>query len=267
MIARCLTEPRYLESLIVKQRDPAILLELRRMRLFGAFISKVQHNHLWDNFPATRKLMQQFGIEFDLFLAYRMENLNHRPHRIHRDAKITRFVRFLDRTLTRSRYRRFSLLADVFRHERNIWELSSEKCSSVSASENKEGNTSLHRDLAAMNWPTFRELIPSFRGHFRLEQFGHDPLRTIATLRATTSSLNRGRRSSFTLGYWKLTDSHPSVLKLDAYQGAILSKINGTRRIREIIGRVRTGVLRKAAPLQFRGFFEQAKAAGLISLS
>lgn len=266
MIARCLTEPRYLESLISKQRDPAILLELRRMRLFGAFISKVQHNHLWDSFPATRQLMQRFGIEFDLFLAYRMENLNDRPHRIHREAKITRFVRFLDRTLTRSRYRRFSLLADVFRHERNIWELSSEKCWSLSPNDNKEGNTSPDRDLGAMKWPTFRELIPDFRGHFRLEQFGHNPLRTIASLRATPSSPTRRRRSSFTLAYWKLTDSHPSVLKLDVYQGAILSNINGTRRIREIIERVRTGELRQAAPLQFRGFFEQAKEAGLISL-
>jgi len=88
IVARCLLEPGYLERF---ERDPRAevahldldesarhelsSLDCRRVRRFGGFISKVQHNDLWDSFPYTRALLKLYGAELDTFAAYRGQHL------------------------------------------------------------------------------------------------------------------------------------------------------------------------------------------------
>src|SRR6266550_4698035 len=106
IVARCLLEPYYLERF---ERDPRAevahleldeplrqelsSLDCQRVRRFGGFISKVQHNDLWDQFPYTRALLKFYGAELDTFAAYRGQHLSlGRAGRPSRETKIRSFL-------------------------------------------------------------------------------------------------------------------------------------------------------------------------------
>jgi hypothetical protein len=267
LVARCLMEPQHLDSLIAAQKNPAALRELKRLRLFGAFISKVQHNNLWDAFPGTTRLMQYLGIELRLFAAYRAKHFTGKLPKLHREDKVRLFVHFLEETLPTKRYRKFWVLADVFRHEKNLWELSVETPLSVPLEEGDEDVASQSERFSTMKWNAFQRLAPRWEGSFRVERFDCNPVRLVEKLRRSLENHSFPRRGTYALGYWRSMRGIAQVLRLDTYQGAILSRINGKRRVRTIIADVRGGGLRMASPLQFRSFFEEAAGARFISLS
>ena len=50
-------------------------LDRERLLLFGGFVSKVQHNYLWDQIPETLRLLQASQLELPFFAQFRAELL------------------------------------------------------------------------------------------------------------------------------------------------------------------------------------------------
>src|SRR5947199_10036579 len=89
IIARCLLDPSFLASL---HQNPAETLEsygleesvrqqiesadFDKIQRFSGFISKIQHNHLWESFPTTRQLLRFYELELEIFTAYRPYQLS-----------------------------------------------------------------------------------------------------------------------------------------------------------------------------------------------
>lgn len=69
---------------------------LQSLRLFSAFIAKVQHNYLWNDFPLTLTSIRKSGIELDIFGAYlpiHQQNRKIKPA-LGMEEKKNRFVNF-----------------------------------------------------------------------------------------------------------------------------------------------------------------------------
>src|SRR6266849_7534536 len=108
ILARCLTEPMFLDSLIA-DRDAALKVysldaetraefdrtDFRQIRQFSGFIGKVQHNYLWDFFPATRRLLRHYKLETNVFAEYRPIQLSPEVRSLDRREKTARFFVYL----------------------------------------------------------------------------------------------------------------------------------------------------------------------------
>lgn len=79
VFAKAILDVRFLEKLTEEKTIPgaeektAVPLpaeSIRSLRLFSAFIAKVQHNYLWNDFPLTLTTIRRLGIELEIFGAY-----------------------------------------------------------------------------------------------------------------------------------------------------------------------------------------------------
>lgn len=251
-IARCLMDPRYLESLREASQGTVDPSDLERLRLFGGFITKIQHNDLWEHFPTTRRLLHDFGLELPFFADYRAASFAAGQSKLEPRQKVGAFAGFLEnQILSRPAWRCPGLL-EVLRHERHLWELSFETTT--------ERVADCVKQLESLQWKRFLNLIPIFPNPFRMAAFDRDPTAFAAT------PGNGGRRSRrVVLGYRKMPDGSRRVLTLDRISAAILSAVNGRRQVRTVIARAREAGLRAAQPRQFRNFLEQAAQAEIIA--
>jgi len=140
VIARCLLEPGYLDrlrdgldaELDLLRVDDATRAELARLdvaqvRRFSGLISKVQHNDTWEQFPLTRALLKFYGMELEVFAAYRDRHLSLLGRgRLTREAKTFSFVSFLGDYLANSATDACPGLIDLLVHERSTWEVALE---------------------------------------------------------------------------------------------------------------------------------------------
>ena len=120
LVARCLTDPSYLEGL---KAGPAGMMphpDLERLRLFSGFICKVQHNDLCDDLPGTRQLMHRYRIELGVFCDYRVVLAGRNGNKMRREEKIREFAGFLEDRIRTGRHPDCPGLLEVLRHERNL---------------------------------------------------------------------------------------------------------------------------------------------------
>lgn len=136
-VARCLLDPGYLDRLARNPHDEIAALpvstgtrtaiaglDFERVRLFAGFISKVQHNDLWDDFPCTRSLLRYYRVELATFADYRAHHLElARAGKPTRAAKTEAFLDFLESRLRRPVGPEYPGLLDVLTHERLHWEV------------------------------------------------------------------------------------------------------------------------------------------------
>jgi hypothetical protein len=134
ILARCLTEPPFLDRLIADQESALVEysldsktlaafagVDLGRLRRFSGFIGKVQHNYLWDHFPATRLLLQRYHVEIEAFAEYRAIQLSPQLRAERPSEKIRRFATYLSSYARRCP--NFAGLSTVIGFERACWEL------------------------------------------------------------------------------------------------------------------------------------------------
>ncbi|HEY7335216.1 MAG TPA: hypothetical protein VH639_10050 [Bryobacteraceae bacterium] len=251
-MARCLMEPSYLESLRAAPENPLDPRSLERLRLFGGFITKIQHNDLWEQFPATRRLLHDCGLELPFFADYRAEILSVGRPKLPPREKARDFAEFLAKWLVSRSKQSHARLLDVLRHERQLFELSFEV--------GRNSDTPLVTQYGSLDWKSFLRLIPVFPYPFRMAAFDRDP-----TVLAVAPTESRTRRAGpVVLGYSKMPDGSRRVLTLDRIGAAILAAVNGRRQVRAAIARARACGLGAALPRQFRDFFEQAAQAEII---
>ena len=269
LIARCLMQPGHLQLLLASSSPPFERSELERLRLFGGLITKVQHNDLWDDFPATRQLLARAGIELAFFAEYRLRRLAPGGPKPSRESKYRRFGAFLEDYLREKPCSETAGLKEVFRHEWNVWQVSGRACSAMETGDGAgtAGTPIPTDDLLSLSWTEVRRMIPRFNGCFLVARFSVDPVRVIATLDRRRAKLPRVPRTRpVTLGYWNDGRGDCRVLLLASNEAAVLSHIDGKRTVGTVVFRARRGGLRFSAPREFKDFFSEGAASGLVTL-
>jgi len=253
LIARCLTDPCFLESAIEDPatvsshlnetlRAAAMQMDFQKLWRFSGFIGKVQHNYLWEHFPMTRKLLWKLSIEHDVFGKYRKVQLSPSHGMLDRPSKVRCFAEFLDGYTAGAKD---LPLRSVFLHERIVWELRTAGDGPVS----QAGESETIRTYAE-----FARRVPAIASNVRVASFVYDPLRAAPNM----------RRKRTTLAYAKDGDGKVRVLIPDALSAVVLSAVDGGLSVRSLVARIRGTGFREIPPSAFRSFFEQAAGAGLI---
>ena len=270
ILARLLLEPTFLAAMRADAAaalrdypaDDRLLAELagtdlERIRLFSGFIGKVQHNDLWDLFPASRHLLRYHGLELEAFAEYRRIQLSASRDASDRAARIRSFLDFLEPYVA---VRKPPALAEVLRHERALWEVRT-------AMEDSADARALDASGSALPWRDMLARVPRVLGPLRIHPFPCDPARLAAAVCAGRYHGRAPRRRSQILAYWG--DRHTArlrVLRLDALTAMVLSQTDGRRTMRAVIGAARRRGLSEAPPRAFRPFFADAVRCGLIHL-
>jgi hypothetical protein len=273
ILARCLAEPPFLDALIT-DRDTVLAnysldantraafarTDLRRLRRFSGFIGKVQHNHLWEHFPATRLLLQRYRVEIDVFADYRATQLSPELRAEEPAGKIRRFATYLSRYAAKRR--ELAGLTAAVEFERACWELRQ----SIAAADDRLDCGPPVENPAGLSWSAFQHQTPVPIGPLRIESFDCDPSRLVASiLDGTFTTCPRPRKRLYVLQLDPQT-SLLEVMAVEELTALMLSAIDGRRSVRSIISAIRRRALAATPPLAFRAFFEQAAAAKMIRI-
>jgi hypothetical protein len=265
ILARCLVDPEYLEALA---QDPAgrvahlglddatraelAGLDWSRVRAFGGFITKVQHNDLWPVLPYTRALLKAHRREIAVFTAYRPTYLRLRAAGARQEAKIHSFLSFLAES---PEVAACPGLLDVAHHEYTRWLA--------------EGTRARSRETAdpgyglAMTGEAARStarLVPFVRGWLLTVSFAVDPEATIAAINRGTP-LDGGAPAARWLGYWiRPTEDRIRLLELDATTVRVLDAVDGSRDVASV-------ARRSGARIRIvRDVLSAAQAQGVVGL-
>ena len=267
LVARCLTDPVFLEAAVQDTemalagipesvRREAEGLDFRKLWRFSGFIGKVQHNYLWEQFPATRRLLWRRGIEHTVFGQYRKQQLDpiHAP--ADRPGRIAKFVSFFSDYLLESRD---ELARTVFTHERILWELRSRRSDDMRT---RAGSPS----AGDLNWRDLQRLVPGLSANVHVARFAHSPEQAIACVLKGDDPIVRVRRKRIALIY-RLDDAREvRISEVDAVSAALLTAVRGTETVQQLIARIRRAGLQDLPPRAFRGVFEEAARAGILQL-
>lgn len=274
ILARCLTDAAFLEhlerntsaALKSYNLDPKtyaefVKLDLGRMRNLAGQITKVQNNGLWEHFLHTRMLLRHYGIEFEVFVAYRDSHAQNRKNRLAQKQQFDHFSAFLLNYIGSQEPSRYPALRDILVHERTTWQMRL----SYGADEVRTLNPP-EIDFSSLSYSRFRKFVPAIIGSFQVEEFNYDPLEV--TLLLTQGEfdhqrLTPGRRW---FGYWADGATRRlRVLALDPAIAALLAQVNGERSVRTIVRRAMRGAPSPVPPSEFQQFFERAFQEGLLT--
>jgi hypothetical protein len=267
ILARCLTEPSFL-ALLIADRDTALdgysldpetladfaRTDLERIRQFSGFIGKVQHNYLWDWFPATRKLLHRYAIEIEFFSEYRAIQLAGELRSLTQSEKIRRFADYL--ALYTDNKPEFNALAALLRYEYACWELHD----SITTG----SGTKTAQDAGPLSWAEFQELTPEKTMPTIIESFDCNPVQLVAqVLDGEFVQHHREENRWFVFQLNPLT-MNVRLSEVEALPALLLFCIDGQRRVRSVIAAARRRGLASIPPKAFRSFLEGAAAAGFI---
>jgi hypothetical protein len=267
IVSRCLVDPPFLEFMMADLDraiapyglDPRLLpqirtLDLRRMKMFSGFIGKVQHNHLWDILPATRRLLELYGVELEVFGSFRSIQLSTRAQS--RAAQLENFVGFV------SRYAKprpqFAALDCAARYEHLAWTLGTR---AGDAGKARQPRPSAAADCS---WSAFQKLIPVPSGCYSIGRFGCDPGQLVTGILDGSFTDYREANPKLFLFQAEAAGSGIRCFEIDELTALILSLIDGRRTVRSVISAARARTISAAKPRSFREFFGEAVSAGLI---
>lgn len=266
ILARCLLDSAFLQLLA---HDPTAALEgyildarthadflglnIDKVRNFAGFITKVQHNYLWESFRYMRALLRLYKIEIEVFAAYLPIHQRIRADgRVSKNQKIESFLAFLLAYLDSQEGSRYPGLRDILLHESMLWEIGI-------ALRSYQSPTPLSDELAIVSLRPrqFGSVVPMVRGELRVGHFMYDPRQIIAYLTQGHLALHQLPAQRRCLSYWadSATDQL-RILELDDISAALLSQVDGCRSIRTIIRQVTQDVHGRLPLTQFWPFFK-----------
>ncbi|MEU8547243.1 hypothetical protein AB0C81_09635 [Streptomyces roseoverticillatus] len=280
VVARCLLDPGYLDRLA---RDPhgelAALpageetrlaigtLDVGRVRLFAGFVTKVQHNDLWDTFPLTRALLRHYGTEIETFADYRAHYVELcRAGKPSRAEKATRFLTFLESRLRAAARTDCPGLLDVLIHERLQWEVTQEVLGR--GHRFSDQGRSVHHDVreAALSDSPDQCAVAAC-DVLRVAALDHDPTEIAARLQDGGSALAHLAPKVLCFCYWgRKSEQTVSVLTVDAATAAVLSAVDGHRTVDDVLDESRD-VLPEADRTHLARVLDGAVQQGLVRLT
>jgi hypothetical protein len=268
VVARCLMDPDFLDSLRSNPRaalksyelDPhavsqIVAADLNKIRWFAGFISKIQHNHLWQLFPATRALLAYYKIELDVFAAYRGIQLSPEVRQSDRDGRIAHFLEFVKDYGSR---KGFPALRVAAIHEQNLWELGK-------IAYQKRHLAPIH-SLSSLSWSDLLRLIPRPNPTLRVISFPSDPGKLVECICAGHFQGKLPRRSVHWIAYVKdPRTARVRFLELNVFSTLMLSRMDGRHTIKSIM--VGLGKdLREVPQAGLTNFIRLSQECGVISL-
>jgi hypothetical protein len=236
-------------------RAQLLAADLEQIRRFSGFISKVQHNHLWRLFPATRFLLAYYKIELEIFAAFRALQLSPEACNRDRNGRITHFLNFLK---DYAQSHRFSGLRETVVHEQNIWELESMA--------DAKGAAATVSNSSPATWRDFLRLIPRPNPTLRIVSFQFDPGKLVESIARGQFRGRLPRHKLHVMAYLKdPRTGGPRVLELNLFSTLFFSHIDGKRSIASVIA-ASGKQLPKIPRLELAGFFKTCEECGVISL-
>ncbi len=272
LVARCLLDPGYVDRLAAAERTESAALshgeqvcgvagelDVGRVRLFGGFISKVQHNDVWSQFPVTCSLLRLCGAELEVFADYRARHLELiRRGKPTPALKTVALLDFLEERIRGSAGINCPGLLDVLTHERLQWEVAQsleQHCPSGTTpapgpirTDGLDGRVVLARDI------------------LRVAALAHDPVQIASCLHdgghqlcelepKATCFCYSGRSSTETV----------SVVEVDTFTAAVLASVDGVRSVSHVLDEAQ--ILLPEAPRTVVGrVLEGAVDRGLVQL-
>lgn len=279
IIARCLVEPAFLDAL---RSNPAAALagydldrqtraefaalDLKRVRLFSGFICRVQHNHLWQWFFATRTLMANSGIDLEVFSRYRSVQRTSEWAALSRNDRVRSFVSFVRNLVPTLEQEGLSCrgLIEVLDHEFLSWEVSNEVA--IAAEVRPNLPKSVHLSLSELSWSQAQRLVPQVTRPYRVQTFQTDPIQLVRELTSNNDTNAPPADSQKTLLYWPCRDGI-RIVELEPLAAHLLQHCNGRRSVRTVIDRLRCAGLGEIAPRAMWSLFEDAVSLELVALS
>jgi hypothetical protein len=270
LIARCLLDADFLRdanadpvnalaarNLTTEAAAELEALDLARVRQFAGFITKVQHNHLWELTPYTRALLKHYGIEIETFAAYHGRHLELRERGASRSEKDEAFFAFLDE-LAASRDD-VPGLRDILRHERIVLELQRLRRGLQEGGPGTAGEPRSER---------FAACVPSVRGVLRIAAFDCDPLAIAATVSRGALDSDGVSARPVTLAYSAQSHARePAILEVDDLTAALLGAVDGRRSVRAVVARVAGRSAPDELVARVRPILDAAIDAGVLTLS
>jgi hypothetical protein len=275
-VARALVDPGFLDDSLAAgsaaartiARAPLERRDLGRLKQLAGFITRVQHNFLWEAFPWTIRGLQYYGASLDTFTEYAATAQRLRRAGASQEEKIRAFTTFLEQRLESATALCCPGLTDIVRHERAIWTLRAFRSRHTRGRRPSKANSSGVRTSAG-----FGRLVPEPARPFIVTSLRHDPLRLIARLRRNTTRRPpivsaRALRPLQDVLY-SLDDASTEVTRaaIDAVSAVLLCEIDGRRSVTEILRRAarRSGLRISAATA--RTVYELFTDRGIIYLS
>jgi hypothetical protein len=242
--------------------------DLRRLKQFAGFITRVQHNFLWEAFPWTIRGLQYYGASLDTFTAYAATAQRLRRAGASQDDKINAFTAFLEQRLESATDLCCPGMSDIVRHERAIWTLRASRSRHARGTRRPEARSSAVRASSG-----FGRLAPAPARPFVVTSLQHDPLALIARL-ARNSARRQPIVSTRTLPpvqdvLYSLDDASNRVTRaaIDAASAVLLCEIDGRRSVAAILRRAarRSGI--RISTGTARTVFELFADRGILYLS
>src|SRR5579871_683350 len=152
ILARCLLDARFCNRLIInpssvlrpfgldaRAHADFLAIDLDRIRRLSGQITKVQLNGLWQWFLSTRLLIKHYGIESDVFTAFREIHQNCRSNASsNRVEQTSRFLVFLNDFIDQRGERAYPGLRDVLGHEECVWNVNRSLSQNAPLSESRK---------------------------------------------------------------------------------------------------------------------------------
>lgn len=131
VLAKAISNVGYIRTLEGSQDENAALIgtlsngrtqyDLEGITKFSAFISKVQHNFLWYDYPVSFGLLHKHALEIDVFTAYLPSyQENKKNTSLNRNEKIERFITFLKTFLSSKKSKKHQTILYAVEHEDSI---------------------------------------------------------------------------------------------------------------------------------------------------
>jgi hypothetical protein len=269
ILARCMLDAEFLGAVSAdpegalegydldeRSRVDFARLDFGRVRQFAGFVTKVQHNHLWESIPFTRALLKHYGLEIEAFAAYHGTHLRLRAEGASRQEKNDSFLDFLDRYAADMAK---PGLRDILRHER----LELEVRQAAAALDGAEPAVSSDARSAG----PFGLAVPAVRGVLRLGRFEVSPLAIASSFVDGTFGEELLDKRPHCLAYWAEPGSGKlRILEVDELTGALLEEVDGHRSVRTVVRRALRAVSAAASVAELRPIFEAAAERGLLRL-
>lgn len=268
ILARCVVSPAFLEQLATNPAEALagytldartysdfLALDVRRLRHFAGVVTKVQNNGLWQWLPDTRAVLVHYGLDLDVFVAYRELHQAHRAQRkASRNEQTRQFITFLREYLHARGYESSPGLRDILAHESFTWEIRA-----ALEEAGPSGESPSIPDVSSLDASRFRSLVPRIQGVLRLAHFTYDASEISSLLAARTFGAARLTHRPRWLGYWGHAGTQElRILEMDESLVKLLKEVDGQRTVRTLIQRVGRGLPEPLPPARFRAFIEAA---------
>lgn len=219
IVARCLLDVGFLDAIKGQRkhrqvssrevRETLQTLDLVRLKEFAGFITKVRHNHLWEELPYTRQLILRYQIETQVFTEYcPVFQASVRGTELTREDKTRLFIEHLQKFLAVGRRRAaYPALYDILIHESILLQMQS---ANVDLGADQAIGEVEDVDFEKVDTDT-RLWIPGF---VRCASFEYSPQQVISAIRHSNPSFVPDPEGQKAFVYWK----RPSNQTLEIFE-------------------------------------------------